>query len=71
MNKLICPVCKQDWVIRAKLKPINELVLVCPECFSTWTLETSVTFKNHQGLKQVMVSKGITPTWSEVEPQEE
>ncbi|HEY3265363.1 MAG TPA: hypothetical protein VGM37_00435 [Armatimonadota bacterium] len=37
LEKTPCPRCGQDWVTEARVKQLNKIVYVCPECEALWT----------------------------------
>jgi Zn-finger nucleic acid-binding protein len=70
MKDILCPVCEQDYIFKARIKPTGEVVLVCPECFSVWLPETYLRFDTHEGYKSFMRKRGLDDKWDFIVPVE-
>ena len=62
MNEILCPVCEQDYVVRAKIKPLDIVVMICPECDALWSLDTPISRLDHTWFDEFVERYGVTAT---------
>lgn len=67
LEKLLCPVCGQDWVTRAKLRGTQTAFWVCPECESVWLSRESIGADAGEFLGNVLKWHGREDLFSEIE----
>jgi hypothetical protein len=41
-NRVACPRCGQDWLVRVQLVPLHKEAVMCPECEAVWLREDDV-----------------------------
>ena len=62
---LLCPYCRQDYILAAKIKKTGQIIKICPECDTVWTDEVSE--KDGCGFGKYMAQYGQTDRWDELE----
>ena len=62
-EKTVCPRCGQDFVVRARIKPLDEPILICPECEAFWRPGTPVTRETFSDYATYVISRGLEWDW--------
>lgn len=61
----LCPYCKQDYILAAKIKKTGQIIKICPECDTVWT--DAVSDKDGCGFGKYMKQIGRKGSWDEIE----
>ncbi|HTH60314.1 MAG TPA: zf-TFIIB domain-containing protein [Paraburkholderia sp.] len=64
---MICPRCKQDEIVEARIKANGRLIYICPECDATWLSNHEISFHNFFDYGTYMQSIGLSQLWDELE----
>ncbi len=64
---MICPRCEQDEIVEARIKAIDRLIYICPECDATWLSSDEVSPSNFVDYGTYMKSIGLSQLWDELE----
>lgn len=67
MRKVACPRCRQDYVIRVFIKPLQEERLLCPECDASWRTDQAVSPRTFVDYETYVNSRGHQNGWSLLE----
>ena len=66
-NKIACPRCGQDYIVRAVIKPLNLEIKICPECEAFWFTNEDVNERNFGDLGSYLENTGYTWDWNLLE----
>ncbi|MBQ5447151.1 MAG: hypothetical protein IIT48_10885 [Lachnospiraceae bacterium] len=61
----ICPYCEQGVIIKAKVKKIESIIRICPECDTIW--EGDVSSEEGCGFSSFAKNNGLINSWDELE----
>ena len=63
VGKTVCPRCETDYLVEANIKPLDELIWLCPECDALWPVNTQLSVNNFADYTTYMESKGQRGVW--------
>jgi len=64
---MICPMCKQDEVVKARVIQTGRCIFICPECDSVWFDINDIGSDKVFFYETIMKLENIPPYWSELE----
>jgi Zn-finger nucleic acid-binding protein len=64
---MICPRCEQDEIVKAKIKKIDQLIYICPECDATWLSNERIGIESFLDYGTYMKQIGQPQIWDELE----
>ena len=70
LDKTVCPRCEQDYLVEANIRPLDELIRLCPECDAIWPIDTPPSFETFADYSTYMESKGQRGLWDYLDIRE-
>lgn len=61
---MICPRCGQDYLKRATIKPLQEHILICPECEAFWKIGAQIEKSTFADYGDYIESRGYKWDWN-------
>lgn len=58
-----CPRCGQDYVVKARVKPLNLVVKFCPECDAFWHEDWPISVDKFLDLGTFLEEHGLPWRW--------
>lgn len=65
-ERIVCPLCKQDWFVRAKIIRRDEAIRICPECDAIALGHDLQPEIFHMDFDTYMKSHGLVGLWTEL-----
>ena len=63
MLKLLCPRCEQNYLSKALIIPLDQHIIICPDCEAFWPVGVDITMQNFLNYSVYMESNGYPWDW--------
>ena len=68
---MICPVCEQGSIFKAKVIKLNIYIFICYECDAIWRDYQAIVFQDHANFSWFMEQYSLPGLWNELSIEKE
>jgi hypothetical protein len=65
--RIECPRCRQDYIVKAHIKPTGQDICVCPECDAFWWPGEEITLESFKQYQVYLVNMGYEDHWNHLD----